>query len=112
MAAMDTDGFTLNVHLTAPDITIMELYTKKVRIDRRTNPINLIKRHIISITPLTWDELSWPTDEEIMDNSITNRYCLCSYIFLNQILRLPDGVKKMNDFFTSFQPDVTGRFRL
>ncbi len=93
-------AFTLNIHLTAPDIAIMERFTKKVRVERITNPINLIKRHIVSITPLTWDELSWPTDEALMDNSITNQYSLCSYIFMHEVLQLPDGVKKMKEFFT------------
>jgi len=93
-------AFALNVYLTAPDIVLMERFTKKVRVERVTNPINLIKRHIISITPLTWDELSWPTIEALMDNSTTNQYSLCSYIFMREVLRLPDGVKKMKEFLT------------
>lgn len=93
-------AFSLNVHLTAPDITILEPFSKKVRVDRRTNPINLIKKRLLSEQPLTWDELTWPDDETIQDFSFTNRYTICSYLFVHQLLKFPDGIAKMNDFFS------------
>ncbi|MGC8743476.1 MAG: hypothetical protein ACP5T0_06325 [Verrucomicrobiia bacterium] len=91
-------AFSLNVQLTAPDITIIEPFSKKTRVDRRTNPINLIKRRLISVEPLSWDELSWGDDQYFNDFSSTNQYAICSYLFTHQLLRLPDGAEKLKKF--------------
>ncbi len=93
-------AFSLNVHLTAPDITILEPFSKKTRVDRRTNPINLIKKRLATIEPLSWDELSWGEDEYLTDFSFTNRYSICAYLFVHQLLRMPDGVARMKDFLS------------
>jgi hypothetical protein len=57
---------------------------------RRESPLEPARKELRSQAPLTFDELSWPTDEQA-DARTRGVYALSAQLFLDEILNLSDG---------------------
>ncbi|MCX7872527.1 MAG: hypothetical protein N2487_04510 [Verrucomicrobiae bacterium] len=93
-------AIAFQMQFDAPDISIMEPFSKRVRVDKRRNPFDLIRSHFRTERPLSWEELCWPGDEDLLDYSITNRYSMCSFLFFSHLMRLPEANAGLRKFFT------------
>jgi hypothetical protein len=92
-------AIAFQIQYEATDISLMEPFTKKTRLEKRKNPLDLIRRQLQSTRALSWEELCWPSDEDLADFSPTNRYNMCSFLFYHHLMRTPDAFNRLHRFF-------------
>lgn len=92
-------AIAFQIQYEATDISLMEPFTKKTRVEKRKNPLDLIRHHLQNTRAPSWEELCWPMDEDLADFSPTNRYNMCSFLFYHQLMRTPDAVNHLHKFF-------------
>lgn len=63
---------------------------------RKLNPLAASIQILHTNSPLTFDQLSWPTDEELSDNGV-DLYGSCAQVFLSQLLTLKNGPQSLQN---------------
>lgn len=83
-------AMTMHILINAPDILIMDQFTKKVKTQRKVNPITIVRKNLNGQPPLSWDELCWHGG---LYNSepLLNRYTLSSYLLFHHLMSLKNG---------------------
>jgi len=81
----------LDLVVQPPQQTINRVtVSQKIRADRKTNPLAAAHERLRSRTPLTLQQLSWPTDEQLSDEA-GEVYRCSAQLFVHELLQLKNG---------------------
>ncbi len=79
------------VLLSPSSVTVNRLTVAPTVVNaRRADPLALARRDLREHAPLTWEQLSWPTDGQL-DGAEGGIYRSSAQLFVRELLRLPDG---------------------
>jgi hypothetical protein len=68
--------------------------------ERMNDPINQARKHLGSRPPLTFEQLSWPTESEIAGEAAES-YRASAQLFVGELLRLPEGRPSLRAMLTT-----------
>jgi hypothetical protein len=91
-----TEGLTAHLQATGLAHFTLEPETHVARKERNPDPLARARDWLRFHPPLTLDELTWPADEQLSDESIET-YQSCAQLFVYELLRLRDGRACLRD---------------
>ncbi|MCX8155980.1 MAG: hypothetical protein N3J91_05970 [Verrucomicrobiae bacterium] len=77
--------------------------TATVRVERRVDPVLIIRQRLGGRQPLTLDELNWPP-APVWNEPAGGFYDQCSHLFVLSLLRLPEGPACLRRFLQEQAP--------
>jgi hypothetical protein len=110
------EGLAAQLEATAGATLALEPYTGIVQAGRRSDPLRTVRETLRRRTPLTLDELSWPSDVMFSDQNL-EVYRSCAHLFVHSLLRLRHGRECLQEMllmqpeYLNWQTAFLGCFR-
>lgn len=89
-----TEGLASHLQATAALSLTVEPNMRIVRDERNRDPLALARARLRAHSPLTLNELNWPTEEQLLGQN-AEVYQSCAHLFVHELLRLKNGPEKL-----------------
>jgi len=90
------EGLAAHLAATAAVTLALEPHTRVTRQEREQDPLRDVRQVLRAQTPLTLNELSWPTPEQLAEEQIA-LYRSCAQLFVHELLRLKHGRESLQE---------------
>ena len=100
-----SEGFTQYLLATEPDLTVRAETKPTFRSERRADPFQRARASLGQISPLTFNELSWPSAEDLT-GARREFYKKSAHFFFTAVVRRPDGPAALRKFLGALSKDL------
>jgi len=110
------EGLAAHLAATASATLALEPHTRVSRQERDPDPLREVRQMLRAQTPLTWNELNWPTPAQLADENLL-LYRSCAQLFVHELLRLKHGRESLQEMllllpeYLNWQTAFLGSYR-